>query len=128
MQTGDLGQRFHHIARGHALKVDHVMDHRALSRGERAFSLALGRDLFQFLTRSEKASALLLRRQKQSANQRAGSQDWPKRGHDYFQKTGQQRKRAKRKSTEKRLRQNAKDEKINRPGDEYCQEKTELTK
>src|SRR5205814_881027 len=120
--------RLHHIARSHVLKIDYVVDHRALSRAERAFSLTLRRDLFQFFTRREKTSAFLLRRQKQAANERTCCQDWPERCHYYFQKTGEERKRAKRKTAEERFRQNTEDEKIDRQRDEYRQEKTGLSK
>src|SRR5205085_1060241 len=121
---GDVGQWLHHIARGHVLEIDHVMDHRALRRGERAFAFALRRDLFQFLTRGEKTNAFLFRRQQYAANKCACCQDWPERGHYYLKKAGERRQRAERKPAEERLRQNAEDEKIDRPREEYRKEKT----
>ena len=100
--------------RSHVLKIDHVMDHRAFGRRERTFAFALCRDLLQFLAGSEKTSAFLLRRQEEAANEFTSCHDWPERCHYYFKKAGERRKRAKRKPTEERLRQNAKDEKIDR--------------
>src|SRR5207302_4200406 len=83
---------------------------------------------FQFLARSEKTNAFLFRREQYAANECACCQDWPKRDHYYLKKAGEGRQRAERKAAEERLRQNAEDEKVDRPGDEYREEKTSHSK
>src|SRR5438132_924699 len=81
---------------------------------KRARLFAAREELKQITTQSEKTSAFLLRRQEEAANEFTSGHDWPERCHYYFKEAGEWRKRAKRKPTEERLRQNAKNEKIDR--------------
>ncbi len=50
--------RHHHVGGLDVSKIDDVVDHGALGRGEGAFAFALHGDLFQFLARDEEAGAL----------------------------------------------------------------------
>ncbi len=102
-------QRQHHVAHFDAAKVNDVVDHRALGGGERAFPLALRRDLFQFFARGKEPG--LFRRatwQEQPAQPCADFEQRREQDRDEFQHPGKTRQSPERKSPEKRLREDGK--------------------